>query len=106
MVRVLVTLALLVALAATGQRWHKRRRLRRLLLQLPGASADNATAVASFDAIAEHVHQRRCPCGGRYDAFGEGSQTTDGRRLRVVQLECRFCERQTRMYFDVTTVFH
>jgi len=101
-----IALALLVALAVSARRWTRRAALRRALLALPGARKENPVAVDSFASIGAEVALRRCPCGGRYDDKGESSLEYDGRRLRVVRLECKFCEERIRLYFDVTSLFH
>jgi hypothetical protein len=62
--------------------------------------------VESFGDIDEHVRARRCPCGGRYEVQGEGSRSHSHVRLRIVRLECRVCEREAEVYFDVTGLFH
>jgi hypothetical protein len=106
MTGLLLTLALIIALAFSAWRWWRRRKLDRRLRALPGGSAATAIAVASFDEIDEEVRRRRCPCGGRHDVHGEGAETDNGRSLRIVQVECRFCERRSRIYFDVSRLFH
>jgi hypothetical protein len=65
-----------------------------------------AMSVGDFDEIAVEVAKRRCPCGGRFDNKGESSAVDGAKRLRVVRLECRFCEQRSRLYFDVTEIFH
>jgi hypothetical protein len=101
-----IAIVLAVVLAVTGRRWWRRRALRRRLDALPGMQPRTAMPVASFDEIGLEVARRRCPCGGRFDNKGESSRVDDGRRLRVVRLECRFCEERSRLYFDVTEMFH
>jgi len=102
----LIALALTVALAVTGRRWWRRRALRRRLAALPGMQPNTAMPVSGFDEIGEEVARRRCPCGGRFDNKGESSLSDGDRRLRVVRLECRFCEERSRLYFDLTEIFH
>jgi len=101
-----IAFALLVALAFTGRRFLRRSSLRRKLAALPGMSAETAIAIKGFDEIATHVHQMRCPCGGRYDLKGESSSQRDGRRFRTAGIECRFCEERMRIFFEVTEMFH
>jgi hypothetical protein len=101
-----LTLALVLALAFAGHRWQRRARMRRRLAALPGGSVETALAAESFSAIDEEIRRRRCPCGGRFDAYGEGSREDGGSRLRVISIECRFCERQSRVFFDVTGLYH
>jgi len=101
-----LALALLVALAFTARRWWRRRRLEHRLSTLPGGSAATAISVTAFDQIDAEIRRRRCPCGGRNETRGEGTQTENGRSLRVVRLECGFCERRSRIYFDVSRLLH
>ena len=102
----LIAAALVVALAFSGRKWWRRRALRRKLLALPAMQPDTAMAVGGFDDIGREVARRRCPCGGRFDNKGESSKAYGDKRLRVVRLECRFCEERSRIYFDVSTMFH
>lgn len=62
--------------------------------------------VSSFAEIDDHLRERRCACGGRYDVLGERSCTRADRRLRMVRAECGICEREAELYFDVTELFH
>jgi hypothetical protein len=101
-----LTLALIIALSVAGYRLVRRLRLARRLAALPGATADNAMPVASFDQIDQEIARRRCVCGGRYDNHGESSSERHSARLRVASLECRMCERRTRLYFDVSNLYH
>lgn len=91
--------------AMARQRW-RRARLRRLASELPGASAELAIPIASFDEIDDHVRRRRCTCGGYLARRGEGSREVTGRRLRVVRLECLDCERSVEVFFDTAGVAH
>ncbi|RMF20400.1 MAG: hypothetical protein D6760_11665 [Deltaproteobacteria bacterium] len=99
-------LALLVALAAAGWRALRRVRLARRLAALPGGSLETAMVAASFRDIEDEVGRRRCPCGGRLSLRGESSREHAGRRYRVAAVECELCERRSRVYFDVTGLFH
>lgn len=101
-----LTLALLIALAVAGWRVVRRLRLRRRLAALPGARPENAVSVGDFEEIDEEIRRRRCVCGGRYDSHGESSFESGSQRLRVAALECRMCERRTRVYFDVSSIYH
>ena len=101
-----ITIALLLALAFSGRRTYLRYRLRRLMRSVPGGEARNAVRVRSFADINAEVGARRCACGGRYQVRGEGSRTHEGRRLRVLSVECSSCERESELYFDVTELFH
>jgi hypothetical protein len=106
MIGLLLTLALLLALAFSARRLWLRRRLARLLGSLPGGRANSALTVRSFDEIDDQIRARRCPCGGRYEVRGEGSRAVRASRLRVVHVECGTCENEASVYFDVTGLFH
>lgn len=106
MTGVVLTLALLVALAFAGRRAFRRVSVRKRLAALPGMSRETAIPVTDFDEIESHVARLRCPCGGRYDLKGESSGEHDGRRYRTAGIECRFCEERRRLFFDVTGMFH
>ena len=101
-----IAIALILALVFSARRVEKRRRLARLMLELPGAQPDSALPVGSFDDIDEELRRRRCPCGGAYDVLGEGSRAEGDRRLRFMRVECDMCERETIVFFDVSTLFH
>lgn len=101
-----LTLALLLALGAAGRRFARKRSANKRLLALPGMQPSNALPVASFDEIEAEVSRRRCPCGGRYSNRGESTKQDGDRRLRVVALECRFCEERLRVFFDLTRAYH
>jgi len=102
----LLTVALLAALAASGWRWRRRRRLARELAALPGGSRATALAVEDFSAIDAHVARRECRCGGRLQAHGERSEPDGQRVLRVVRVECRRCERRGEVWFDASRAYH
>ena len=106
MLTLAIAIALLVALAFSARRLWRRRRLARLLGQLPGGSTRNALSVGSFEEIDDKIRARRCPCGGRYEVRGEGSRQLGDRRLRVVRVECGICENDANVHFDVTELFH
>ena len=106
MIGALLTFALLVALGFSGRRAWRRVRLRRAMLALPGARPENAIVVSDFDEIDREVRRRRCPCGGRYSVRGESSREHKGRRLRVLGIECGFCEQRMRLHFDISGLFH
>lgn len=101
-----IGLALLLALAAAGWRVLRRIRLARRLAALPGGSLEAAMIATSFVDIEDEVARRRCLCGGRLSLRGESSRERDGRRYRVAAVECEMCERRSRVYFDVTGLFH
>jgi hypothetical protein len=101
-----IAIALVVALAFSARRLGRKRRLARLMGQLPGGQPRNALEVDSFEDIDEKIRTRRCPCGGRYEVRGEGSRMFAGKRLRVVRVECTACENEASVHFDVTELFH
>jgi hypothetical protein len=106
MTGLVLSLALIVALAFAGRRMFRRTSARKRLAALPGMSRETAISVADFDEIETHVARLRCPCGGRYDQKGESSSEHGGRRFRTAGIECRFCEERLRIFFDVTRMFH
>jgi hypothetical protein len=98
-----IGLAVLFAVVVLGyRRWQRARELARR----PGATIDRAIPVSRFDDIEVEVFARRCACGTRVRAAGEGSQQQGERRYRVVHVVCPECEREDRVFFDVTQVFH
>ncbi len=95
--------ALVAALLVFGRAIASKRRAD----QLPGARPASAIAVSDFGEIDAHVLARRCVCDGRYTSLGEGPVAGND-QLRLVRLECRDCEREALLYFDVsgTRVLH
>jgi len=91
--------AAVAALAILGQRLQARR----LSAMLPGGRPERAIPVAAFDEIDVVVEQQRCGCGGRFEPRGEGPVATD-RHLRQVRIECRDCERERRLFFDLRPI--
>lgn len=98
--------ALLAALAATGYRVVRRRRLRRRLAGLPGGSRATAIQVEAFSEIDDHVTRRECRCGGLLASHGERSEPDGARILRVVRVECMRCEERGEVWFDATLAYH
>jgi len=72
----------------------------------PGSSLETAIAVRSFDEIDTTVRTRRCHCGGRLRATGEGARQAGDHRYRFVRLACDECEEETVLYFNVSDVLH
>jgi len=101
----LLTMALLAALAATAWRTQRRLRRRRRLAALPGGSRDTAIEVDAFSGIEEHLAVRECLCGGLLANLGERSEPAPGRILRVVRVECRRCEELFEIWFDATRAY-
>jgi len=81
-------------LAARGARARWRRGA--------GTSVEDAIAVRSFEDIDRAIAARRCHCGGRVRAVGEGTRDLGARRLRHARIECYECEDEQRLYFDVS----
>jgi hypothetical protein len=102
----LLALALLAALVATGVRRGRRVARERAAARAPGAKLERALPVESFDEMDFALRQRRCPCGGSYALQGEGTREIAGRRYRVARLECRSCETAAAVFFDVTALRH
>ena len=106
MIGVLLTLALLAALAASLRRVMRRRRIASVAESLPGAAPEHAIAVGDIGSIDGALRARRCICGGLLTSLGERSEAHGERMLRVVRAECSRCERVQTVYFDTATVFH
>jgi hypothetical protein len=106
MIGVLLTLALLAALAASLRRALRRRRIDTVAASLPGATPEYAVAVGDIGGIDAALRTRRCICGGLLSSLGERSEAHGERMLRVVRAECRRCEKIQIIYFDTATVFH
>jgi len=99
-------LALLLALAVTGARAWRRRRLRLALASLPGGSAQVPLEVEDFTEIDRHLAVRECPCGGLIAGLGERTELAGQRVLRVVRVECRRCEERGEVWFDASRAYH
>ena len=97
----LLGLAALATAIIVGLRLLQRRAAERAQ---PGRSPDAAISIADYGEIDLAIRLHACPCGGRYQLRGEGPGPAQ--RQRVAHLECRRCERQTAMYFDLTGVLH
>jgi len=91
--------AAVAALAIVGRGLQARRSA----AMLAGGGPERAIPVAAFDQIDEIVEQQRCGCGGRFDPRGEGPVAAD-RHLRQVSIECRDCERERRLFFDLRPI--
>jgi hypothetical protein len=103
---ILLALALVAALVATGLRRGRRVARERVAARAPGASIERAIPIESFADMDAVLRRRRCPCGGSYALQGEGTRDAGGRRYRVARLECRSCESTTAVFFDVTALRH
>ena len=102
MIQLVLTVALLAAVAAVvAKRWQRTRAGRRR----PGATIHAPIEVSGFDEIDATVQHRRCVCAGWLTSSGETSRAVGERRYRVVRLVCGECGREELVYFDVTAVF-
>ena len=106
MTGLILTLALLAALAAAARRVLARRRVRSVAATLPGATPAAAIPLDDVGGINDALRARRCICGGFLENLGERSERHGDRMLRVVRAECRRCEREQLVYFDPGTVLH
>ncbi len=99
MIGIALGAAALLAVIIVG--WRKARAWRQENAR-PGRSEATAIAITDYGEIDAVVFSQRCRCGGRFLVRGEGSRET----LRIVRLECRSCEREREVYFDVRAVRH
>ena len=104
----LLGLAALIAAVAVGLRMLQQRAAERVR---PGATPMTAIPITDYGDIDIAIRMQTCRCGGRFMVRGEGPTAGDGlpsrpTSLRVAHLECRRCEREQRLYFDVTEVRH
>lgn len=72
----------------------------------PGRSRETAIPIEDYGDMDLAVRMQTCRCGGRYSLRGEGPLPDAERPLRVAHMECRRCERQQRLYFDLSAVRH
>jgi hypothetical protein len=96
----LLGLVALLAAIALGLRALQRRAVERAQ---PGRRPEQPIAVSDYGEIDLTVRLQRCPCGGHYSVRGEGPS---GDGVRVTHVECRRCEREAAIYFDVRGVLH
>ena len=104
MTGLLLSLAIIAAVFATGVRHLRRRRLRRAHAERPGVSPERAIAIRSYDEMDDHLARRWCICGGYLERSGEGTRVSNGRRFRVARLRCQECDRVDEVFFDTTEV--
>ena len=98
----LLGVAALIAAVAAGLRLLQQRAVERAR---PGATPASAIPITDYSDIDVAVGILVCRCGGRFVLRGEGPASPPG-SLRVAHLECRRCEREQRVYFDVSSVRH
>lgn len=103
MITLVMGLAVLAAVITVGVRKLQERAAERAL---PGRSAATAIPIESYAEIDIAVRMQTCRCGGRYVLRGEGPMRDGERPLRIAHLECRRCERERPLYFDLSTIRH
>jgi hypothetical protein len=91
--------ATLAAIVFAVRAWQRRAVER----AQPGRRADQPILITDYGEIDLAVRLQHCPCGGAYSVRGEGPS---GDRVRVAHVECRRCEREAAIYFDVHEVRH
>jgi hypothetical protein len=96
-------LVAVLAVVVTTVRYVQKRAVERAR---PGASPQTAIPIENYADIDVAVRMQSCRCGGRFVVRGEGPSQHQGRPLRVTHLECRSCEREQRLYFDLSTLRH
>lgn len=97
----LLGIAALVAAIAVGLRLWRRRAAERAQ---PGRSPDRPIPIRDYGEMDIAIRLQTCPCGGHYALRGEGPGAAP--QLRIAHLECRRCEREAAVYFDVSQVLH
>lgn len=103
MIGLLLGLAAVVAVGAVAIRKLQERAVERAL---PGRAPASAIPITNYAEIDVAVRLQSCRCGGRFAVAGEGPVRHETRNLRMVNLECRRCERARRLYFDLTELRH
>lgn len=103
MINLLLTLAIVLVLAVVGVKLFQQWRAERAR---PGRSLASAIPIENYADIDVTVRLQSCPCGGRYAIRGEGPVAGARRPLRTTHLECRRCNRERVLYFDLTDLKH
>jgi hypothetical protein len=103
MLTIMLGAAALLAVLVVTVRWIQQRAGER---SQPGRSRDTAIPIEDYGDMDVAVRMQTCRCGGRYALRGEGPLPDAERPLRVAHMECRRCERQQRLYFDLSAVRH
>lgn len=93
-----------VALLAAAVIGFRAWRIRLAERGQPGRSPATAIAIEDYGDMDIAVRLQQCRCGGRFAVRGEGPARDT--HLRVSTLECRKCERERKIYFDLTTLRH
>ncbi|MGH7785224.1 MAG: hypothetical protein ACRERC_00060 [Candidatus Binatia bacterium] len=97
----LLGLAALIAALVLGLRFMRQRAVERAQ---PGRSPTAPIPVEDYGDMDVAVRLQTCRCGGRLFIRGEGPGPNQA--LRVAHLECRKCEREQALYFDLSTLRH
>jgi hypothetical protein len=97
----LLGLVALVVAVVVGLRLMRQRAVEHAQ---PGRSPDRPIAISDYGEMDIALRLQTCPCGGHYALRGEGPGAGTG--LRVARVECRQCEREASIYFDVSRVLH
>ena len=103
MLTLVIGAAAFVAVLVAAVRLIQRQAIER---SQPGRSRDTAIPIEDYGDMDLAVRLQTCRCGGRYTLRGEGPLPDAARPLRVAHMECRRCERQQRLYFDLSAVRH
>jgi len=103
----MITAALAIAvILAVGAALIRHLQSRAVDRARPGRSPETAIPIENYADIDVAVRMQSCRCGGRFVVRGEGPSEHHGHPLRVTHLECRSCEREQRLYFDLSTLRH
>jgi hypothetical protein len=102
MTGLLIGLAVITAVFVVGARAAWKRAAERAQ---PGRSPRTAIPVHDYAEIDIAVRMQTCHCGGHFVVRSEGP-ARNADHLRIAFLECRQCEKERRMYFDLSTIRH
>lgn len=100
-VSALFSVAVLAAVFVVGVRFLRRHASER---RQPGRSPERAIPIEDYGEIDIAVRSAACACGGRFVLRGEAPVDDPTRSLRVAVVECRRCERERRLFFDLSTI--
>lgn len=96
-----IAVTIILTVLSVGGRSVAKSRERRRQAAAPGASVERPLLVATFKDVNAHVELAACPCGGELRLLGEGPRRSGARELHAVRFECRLCETERTIYFDV-----
>lgn len=97
----LLGLAALLTAVVLGARFLRQRAVEQAQ---PGRSPGSAIPIEDYAEIDIAVRLQVCRCGGHFALRGEGPAREP--HLRLANLECRKCEREARLYFDIRPIRH